>query len=371
MSDFKKLGINKDYIKALEELDIVSPTEIQKSTIPFLLKNKEDFIGLAQTGTGKTVAFGIPLLDKINAKDNRVQAIVLAPTRELVLQIKKQFFKFTKYSERIFLEAVYGGEKIDIQKARLSRPTHIIIATPGRLLDFINQNLVKLDSVKTVVLDEADEMLSMGFKSQLESILSKVPEYKKTWLFSATMGRDIQKIVKNYMSNNPKQIVVKDFGLTNKNISHQFVKCTTSQKFNNIFMFIKSQKNNRGIVFCNTKSNADTLTRQLLSKNISVDVLQGDLTQKEREKVMRAFKNEKIQVLVSTDVSARGIDVKDLGYVLHQQLPIQTEYYTHRSGRTARAGKKGVSLAFVAEKEMKNMYNIEKKLNIKFSKTII
>lgn len=371
MSTFKELGVKSDYIKGLNELEIVQPTEIQELAIPYLLKVKEDFIGLAQTGTGKTAAFGLPLLNQIKVEEKKIQALILAPTRELVQQIKKQLFKFTKYTDRIFLEAVYGGEKIDIQIKKLGRPTHVIIATPGRLVDLINQKVIKLDNVKTVVLDEADEMLSMGFKSQLDAILSKTPNNKKTWLFSATMGKDVQRIVKNYMANNPKQVVVKSYGLVNENISHQFVNCTASQKLNSMIQFIKSQNGNRGIIFCNTKSNADTLAKQLIAKNISADALQGDLTQKEREKVMRAFKNESIQILVSTDVSARGIDVKDLGYVLHQQLPVQTEYYTHRSGRTARAGKKGISLAFVTEKEMQSMHNVEKKLKIRFSKTSV
>jgi ATP-dependent RNA helicase DeaD len=214
-------------------------------------------------------------------------------------------------------------------------------------------------------------MLSMGFKSQLDAILSTTTIEKKTWLFSATMGKEVQQIVKNYMKNNPKQVVVKSYGLTNENISHQFYQCTNAQKTHSMIQFINSQGGNRGIIFCNTKSNADTLSKQLIAKNISADALQGDLTQKERDKVMRAFKNESIQILVSTDVSARGIDVKDLGFVMHQQLPIQSEYYTHRSGRTARAGKKGVSLAFIAEKEMPSLQNIERKLGIKFSKTTV
>lgn len=371
MSTFKELGVKDDYIKGLNELGIETPTEIQEMAIPYLMKVKEDFIGLAQTGTGKTAAFGLPLLNQIKVEDKKIQTLILAPTRELVQQIKKQLFKFTKYTDRIFLEAVYGGEKIDIQIKKLGRPTHVIIATPGRLVDLINQNVIKLDNVKTVVLDEADEMLSMGFKSQLDAILSKTPHNKKTWLFSATMGKDVQRIVKDYMASNPKQVVVKSYGLVNENISHQYTTCTNSQKLNSMIQFIKSQNGSRGIVFCNTKSNADTLAKQLIAKNISADALQGDLTQKEREKVMRAFKNESIQILVSTDVSARGIDVKDLGYVMHQQLPIQTEYYTHRSGRTARAGKKGISLAFVTEKEMQSMHNVEKKLKIKFSKTSV
>lgn len=371
MSNFKDLGVKSGFIEGLTELGIHEPTEIQEQAIPYLIKVKEDFIGLAQTGTGKTAAFGLPLLQQINPKEKSVQGLILAPTRELVQQIKKQLFKFTKYSDKIFLEAVYGGEKIDIQKNRLRRPTHIIIATPGRLVDLINQKIIDLHNVKTVVLDEADEMLSMGFKSQLDAILSTTTIEKKTWLFSATMGREVQQIVKNYMKNNPKQVVVKSYGLTNENISHQFYQCTNAQKLNSMIQFIKSQDGNRGIIFCNTKSNADTLSKQLIAKNISADALQGDLTQKERDKVMRAFKNESIQILVSTDVSARGIDVKDLGFVMHQQLPIQSEYYTHRSGRTARAGKKGVSLAFIAEKEMSSLQNIERKLGIKFSKTTV
>lgn len=371
MSNFKDLGVKSEFIEGLTELGILEPSEIQEQAIPYLIKVKADFIGLAQTGTGKTAAFGLPLLQQIDTKEKVIQGLILAPTRELVQQIKKQLFKFTKYSDKVFLEAVYGGEKIDLQKDRLRRPTHIIVATPGRLVDLINQKVINLNHVKTVVLDEADEMLSMGFKEQLDAILKTTPEQKKTWLFSATMGKEVQQIVKNYMSSNPKQVIVESYGLTNENISHQYVQCTSAQKVMSMIQFIKGQEGNRGIIFCNTKSHADTLSKQLIAKNISADALQGDLTQKERDKVMRAFKNESIQVLVSTDVSARGIDVKDLAFVLHHQLPVQTEYYTHRSGRTARAGKKGISLAFIAEKEMTSMQNIERKLGIKFSKTSV
>ncbi len=372
MGSFKDLGVKLDLIQGLEELGIKTPTEIQEQSIPYLIKVKEDFIGLAQTGTGKTAAFGLPLLQQIDSDKKKVQGLILAPTRELVQQIKKQLSKFTKYSnDKVFLEAVYGGEKIDIQIGRLRRSTHIIIATPGRLVDLINQKIVDLSDVKTVVLDEADEMLSMGFKSQLDQILNTTSGKRKTWLFSATMGKEVQKIVSNYMAKNPKQIVVKSYGLVNENISHQYMVCSESQKLHNMVEFIKAQNGGRGIIFCNTKSHANTLAKQLIAKNVSTDALQGDLTQKERDKVMRAFKNETLQILVSTDVSARGFDVKDLGFVLHLQLPIQTEYYTHRSGRTARAGKKGVSLAFITEKERPSMTNIERKLGIKFSKTTV
>ncbi len=369
MTTFADIGVSKDLRQGLTELGINNPTEIQEEAIPFLLKTNGDFIGLAQTGTGKTAAYGLPILQRINPGEKTIQALILAPTRELVQQIKKQLFKFTKYTDRIFVEGVYGGEKIDIQLGRLKRPTHIVVATPGRLIDLLNRKALNLEQINTLVLDEADEMLSMGFKKELDNILERTGEGKKKWLFSATMGREILGIVNRYMAHDAHQIVVDASSLVNANIKHQYVVSPDHEKLNRIILFLKSQEEERGIIFCRTKAGAETLAKQLKSRNFKVDALQGDLTQKEREKVMRAFKNETLQFLISTDVSARGIDVKDLAFVLHHQLPEQLEYYVHRSGRTARAGKKGISLALVTENERKKIKPMERQLGIKFSQT--
>jgi ATP-dependent RNA helicase DeaD len=368
MATFSALGIKKEYIKSIKEIGILNPSEIQEKTIPVLLKKKTDFIGLAQTGTGKTAAFGLPVLHQIDAKNDNIQALILSPTRELVQQIKKQLFKFTKYSEdRIFLEAVFGGEKIDRQMNNLKRTTHIVVATPGRLIDLIERGAVDISHVKTVVLDEADEMLSMGFKQDLNRILKFTTKLdRKTWLFSATMPEEIKRIVKTYMDANAPRVEINRNTLVNANIRHQFARTTLKEKIDDIITFLEKRGNERGIIFCRTKAGAQNFAKQLQEEGFSIAALEGDMQQKERDKVMRAFKNESLQYLVSTDVSARGIDVKDLSFVIHHQLPEQLEYYTHRSGRTARAGKSGTSLAFILPSEIEKIHQIQKELNIKF-----
>ncbi|MCG1036727.1 DEAD/DEAH box helicase [Polaribacter sargassicola] len=373
MSTFSTLGIHKNYIKAIKELGIKAPTEIQEKAIPVLLKGSTDFIGLAQTGTGKTAAFGLPILTKIDAKSDNIQALILSPTRELVQQIKKQLFKFTKYNEdRIFVEAVFGGEKIDRQMNNLKRTTHIVVATPGRLIDLIERGSVDISHVKTVVLDEADEMLSMGFKQDLNRILKFTTKTdRKTWLFSATMPDEIKRIVKTYMDANAPRVEINRSSLVNANIRHHFAKTTLKEKVGDIVTFLEKRQDQRGIIFCRTKAGAQSLASFLIEEGFSAAALEGDMQQKERDKVMRAFKKETLQYLVSTDVSARGIDVNGLEFVIHHQLPEQLEYYTHRSGRTARAGKTGVSLAFILPSELEKIHQLQKELNIKFSEVTV
>ncbi len=364
---FKQLGVRKDFIEGLAELGIKIPTEIQKETIPILLQEKTDFIGLAQTGTGKTAAFGLPILQQIDASQPLVQALILSPTRELVQQIKKQLFKFTKYAtDKIFVEAVFGGEKIDKQINNLRRPTHVIVATPGRLIDLIERKSINLRNIQTVVLDEADEMLSMGFKQELNKILEYTSGSRKTWLFSATFPEEIQRIVKTYMEGDIARVEVNKKSLVNANITHQFKMTTLANKLDVLINLLESKGDERGILFCRTKLGAQKLASELREEGFSVGALEGDMQQRERDKVMRAFKKENLQYMVSTDVSARGIDVQGLGFIIHHQLPEKIEYYTHRSGRTARAGKKGFSIALVLHSEMQQIYDIEKKLNIKF-----
>jgi len=368
MSTFRDLGVRKEFIDSLKELNIITPSDIQEKTIPVLLKSEKDFVGLAQTGTGKTVAFGLPILHKIDPSDDSVQALILSPTRELVQQIKKQLFKFTKHSQdKIFVEAVYGGEKIDRQINNLKRTTHVIVATPGRLIDLIERGEVNLKNVKNVVLDEADEMLSMGFKQDLNRILKYTSGIGNVWLFSATMPDEIQKIIKKYMSPNAVRVSVNPNSLVNENITHQYIKTTIKEKTELIVSFLEKRPNDRGIIFCRTKAGTQNLTAQLKEEGFAVEALEGNMQQKERDKAMRAFKNGSIQCLISTDVSARGIDVNNLAFVLHHQLPDQLEYYTHRSGRTARAGKTGFSLAFILPYELEEIHKIQKELGIKFT----
>ncbi|TAF83840.1 MAG: DEAD/DEAH box helicase, partial [Sphingobacteriales bacterium] len=332
---FDQLQIYPHLIKGLTELNIINPTEIQVKSIPSLIKYDLDFVGQAQTGTGKTAAYGLPILQNIDTKNPKIQAIILSPTRELAQQIAKQLFKFTKYaSQKIFVEAVFGGEKIDVQISALRRPTHILVATPGRLIDLLNRKMVDISHAITLVLDEADEMLSMGFKPDIDKILLHTANRQNMWLFSATIPDTIQQIINTYMRTNVLSVKVEKKDVVNAAISHQYVIADIPQKLNVLLKFLKTQHQTRGIIFCKTKAAAQNLAQQLIAKNIAVDALHGDLGQRDREKVMRAFKNEKLLILIATDVAARGIDIQNLAFVVQYQLPEQIEYYTHRSGRT-------------------------------------
>ena len=372
MASFSELGIHKNYVKSLKELGIKAPTEIQEQAIPILIQSKTDLVGLAQTGTGKTAAYGLPVLHRINPKKAEIQALILSPTRELVQQIKKQLFKFTKYNDtKIFCEGVYGGEKIDIQIKNLKRTTHIIVATPGRLVDLINREVIESQNVETLVLDEADEMLSIGFKDDLTTILKTTKASKNTWLFSATMPESLKDIVKRYIKPDAVRLEINRNSLVNANISHSFIETTIQNKINVLVSVLEERTEERGIIFCKTKAGTQALTHQLQQEGFNVGALEGDMQQRDREKVMRAFKNTSVQILISTDVSARGIDVNNLGFVIHYQLLEHLEYYTHRSGRTARAGKKGESIALVLSNEVSRVQEIEKALGIKIKQKTV
>lgn len=368
VSDFLQLGIGSNYIKAINELNIQVPTPVQNQVIPILLKKKIDIVVQSQTGTGKTAAFGLPILHHIQPENNRIQALVLCPTRELGQQIGKQFFKFTKYSkDKIFMEVVYGGEHISKQLSRLSRTTHVLVATPGRLIDLLARKVIDLSAVRMLVLDEADEMLNMGFKKELETILDQVPQNRNTWLFSATIPKDLKVIISQYLKADAQYIQVSKNEIVNQNIEHQYVIVRIHDKLDVLIEFLKSQGNARGIIFCTTKKSTTTLAKQLKAKNYSCDALQGDMPQKEREKVLRGIKNKSLQILVSTDVSARGIDIEGLNYVVHYELPTQLEFYTHRSGRTARGGKRGMAISLVTFNELNTLKSIERDLGIRIN----
>jgi ATP-dependent RNA helicase DeaD len=363
---FSDLGVSEKFIKALQEINIITPTEIQEKAIPFLIEKGTDFIGQAQTGTGKTAAYGLPVLQAINPDKPHIQALILSPTRELGQQIAKQLFKFTKHiPKKIFIESVYGGAHIEEQISSLRRPTHIVVATPGRLVDLLERKAIDLSFIKTLVLDEADEMLSMGFKKELDNILKFTAGKRHTWLFSATMPPEIKKIISGYMAPNALRIEVNKNDITNRDIEHKFLVCTNEEKPDVLFQFIQSQGANRGLIFCRTKAEAQSVSNKLIGRKINTDALHGDMLQKERDKVMRAFKNSKLQILVATDLAARGIDVSELAFVVHYQLPEKTEYYTHRSGRTGRAGNKGISLSMISTKEQSELRNLERALGIK------
>ena len=371
MNNFQELGIDEQFIKALTENNIQTPTEIQQKAIPFLLQAAgKDFIGQAQTGTGKTAAYGLPILQQVNPDLKQIQALIISPTRELAQQIAKQLFKFTKYADKkIFTEAVYGGEKIDLQISRLRRATHVVVSTPGRLIDLLERNAINLENVKTVVLDEADEMLSMGFKADVDKILGYTNSKKSnTWLFSATMPIALKEIIDEFMDDDAFTVTVSKDNVVNEAISHKYLIADIKDKVDVLSRFLKAQGEKRGIIFCRTKAGTQNLEKQLQAKNIKAEAIHGDLGQRDRDRVMRLFKSKRLQILIATDISARGIDVDNLAYVLHYQLPDQLEYYTHRSGRTARAGREGFSIAFVAPSELNKIADLERDLKINFEK---
>jgi len=370
LTTFKELGLSDDILKAITELGFEKPSDIQTQAIPTLLSEDTDFIGLAQTGTGKTAAFGLPLLQRIDPSKKHTQALVLAPTRELGQQIADQLYKYSKYMARVNVLPVYGGTPIYNQIKELRKPTHVIIATPGRLIDLIKRKAVNLQNLEMLILDEADEMLNMGFKEEIDEILSYASEDKYTWLFSATMAKEIKKIVKKYMDE-PVEVKVNTKNEVNANIDHQYVLVRNHDKMEAMTRFIDLNQELRGVVFCRTKRDTQNLAEDLAKAGYQADALHGDLSQAQRDRVMRRFKAHDLRILVATDVAARGIDVDDLTHVFHFTLPDQNEYYTHRSGRTARAGKKGISITFISGRETYRIYSLERLLGIQFTKVQI
>lgn len=366
MNNFAKLGLSENILEVLNQLGFTNPTPIQEQAIPILLsKDPTDFIGLAQTGTGKTAAFGLPLIDLIDENDKSTQAIIMAPTRELGQQTAKQVKDFCQNNKSVNVEVVYGGANITTQIKALKRPTQIVVATPGRLIDLIKRKAVNLNQVNYVILDEADEMLNMGFKEDIDKILSYTPDHRKTWLFSATMPAEIRKIVNKYM-HQPAEVSIDTKQKTNADIEHQFVITKTANKLPALRRFLDIQPDMRGIMFCRTKRETQEIADTLSQLGYAVEALHGDMSQGQRDTVMRKFKNRSMQLLIATDVAARGIDVNDLTYVIHHTLPDQLESYTHRSGRTGRAGNKGISLVFINPREGRKIKDLEKKLKVQF-----
>ena len=367
MSLFSQLGVPDDLVRGLDALGISTPTSIQTSAIPYLIKDGGDLVAQAQTGTGKTAAFGLPLLTKMDPANPSLQGLVIAPTRELAKQIGKALFQYTKFCpEKIFVEVTGGGEKIDLQVHRLKRPTHIVVATPGRLFDLLKLDALRLDTVKHLVLDEADEMLSMGFRDEVVRIVKLTTSRRSTWLFSATFPDKIKRLITDSMSGSPKLIKVEKAKVVNRNISHRFVVCDREDKDDWIANYLQTQKAERGLIFCRTRAGAVKLGSELEKRGISADVLQGDLSQKDRDKVMRGFKKERTRFLIATDVAARGIDVEGLNFVIHRQLPEQKQYYTHRAGRTARAGRTGISICLIEPDERPDITELEQELGLNF-----
>ncbi|GAB4243092.1 MAG: DEAD/DEAH box helicase [Ekhidna sp.] len=363
---FKDLGLYPNTLQALDKLGFTDPTPVQSEAIPLLLKNDPtDFIGLAQTGTGKTAAFGLPLIELIDVDNPVTQALIMAPTRELGQQTAAQLVDFAAMHGKLNVEVVYGGAAITNQIKALRKPTQIVVATPGRLLDLIKRKAIQLNNISHVVLDEADEMLNMGFKEAIDEILSFTPETKSTWLFSATMPPEIKKIVKKYMVQ-PLEVAINQEQKSNEDITHQYVITKSANKIPALRRFLDIEPKMRGVMFCRTRRETQEIADKLNDLGYSAEPLHGELSQQQRDAAMKRFKARSMQLLIATDVAARGIDVNDLTHVIHHTLPDQLEVYTHRSGRTGRAGKKGKSLVFINPREGKKIEAIGRKLNVKF-----
>ena len=365
MTDFKELGVNNELCKAIEELGFKKPTEVQKESIPFLLTENEDLIALAQTGTGKTAAFGLPAIQQVDVENKNVQVIILCPTRELCIQICKDLESYSKYVKGVKLISVYGGTNIETQIKSLKKGVQIVVGTPGRTKDLLKRKNLKLEIVNKVILDEADEMLSMGFKDDLDFILDKTSSNRQTMLFSATISKEVKSISKKYMRD-AKEITVSKVNSTAKNIEHHIYNVSSRNKYEALKRIADFNPNIYGIVFCRTKRHTKDIANKFMAEGYNADAIHGDLSQNQRDEVMQRFRNKSLQILIATDVAARGLDVDDITHVINYSLPDDPEVYVHRSGRTARAGKSGISIAISNDSERRKIKSIEKKGAIKF-----
>ncbi|MDQ2753361.1 MAG: DEAD/DEAH box helicase [Bacteroidota bacterium] len=367
MTTFEELGLSEPLVKATSDLGFENPTEIQEKAIPVLLSGTKDLIGLAQTGTGKTAAYGLPLLQLIDAEKKHPQALIVCPTRELCIQIVSEIELFKKYMRSIHVVAVYGGASIGTQIRDLKRGVQIVVATPGRLIDLIERKAINLEQIQYVVLDEADEMLNMGFQDDIEFILQNTPKRESTWLFSATMPAEIRKVSKRYMKE-PFEILIGKANTGNKNIDHQYFVTASHQRYETLKRLIDFNPGIYGLIFTRTKLDAQEVAEKLTREGYDIDALHGDLTQAQRDKVMGQFRDKSLQLLIATDVAARGIDVKDITHVINYELPDDVEIYTHRSGRTGRAGAVGISMSIVHSREIGKLRQIERMVQSQFHK---
>ena len=379
MKTFEELGVSEDIRHAIEEMGFVQPMPVQEEVIPYLLGNRHDVIALAQTGTGKTAAFGIPVLQRIAETPHPQMgvigrglphALILAPTRELCLQIADDLRDFAKYLDGIHIEAVYGGASIEQQIRALRKGVQVIVATPGRLIDLMKRGVAKLDDVHNVVLDEADEMLNMGFQESIDEILESVPEERNTLLFSATMSKDIERIAKGYLHDH-KEIVVGSRNEGAEHVNHIYYMVNAKDKYLALKRLVDYYPRIFAIIFCRTKLETQEVADKLIKDGYNAESLHGDLSQQQRDQTMQKFRQHTVQLLVATDVAARGLDVDDLTHVINYGLPDDIENYTHRSGRTGRAGKKGTSISIVHSREKFKIRNIEKEIGKKFEEGII
>ncbi|NBR36274.1 MAG: DEAD/DEAH box helicase [Chitinophagales bacterium] len=367
MNTFESLGLNGELLTAVQALGFTEPTPIQQKAIPVLLQGTRDFIGLAQTGTGKTAAFGLPLLQLIRRQDRYPQALIICPTRELCLQITGDLDKFKGKNSAISVTAVYGGASIVMQIKDLKRGTHIVVATPGRLIDLIERKAIRLEEIQYVVLDEADEMLNMGFKEDIEFILKNTPKRESTWLFSATMPAEIRQVSKRYMEQ-PFEVTIGKVNAGNASIDHQYYLTQHHNRYEVLKRIIDFNPGIYGIIFARTKADAQNIAEKLIREGYDIDSIHGDLSQPQRDKVMGLFRDKSIRLLVATDVAARGIDVQGITHVINYELPDDTEVYTHRSGRTGRAGRSGLCVSIVTPKEQFRLRQVEKLINNRFHK---
>lgn len=368
MSTFESLGLSQQITEAVGAIGFETPTAIQQQAIPHLLSGEEDFIGLAQTGTGKTAAFGLPLIQRTDTMLPFIQSLVLAPTRELCLQICRELESFASNQPGLKLLAVYGGADIVRQMKGLERGVHILVATPGRLRDLMRRGKVDFAHLQHVVLDEADEMLNMGFKEEIDDILQSVPENRRTWLFSATMPKEVRRISEDYMEN-PFELSVGQQNTSNADISHRFVFLRPAERYEALRRFIDFNSGLFALVFVRTRRDAAEVAERLTQDGYRADALHGDLSQHQRDRVMGAFRNRHLRILVATDVAARGIDVDDITHVFHFNIPDDIAFYTHRSGRTGRAGKKGESIILAHPKDKHLLKKLEKTVKIKLEPT--
>jgi ATP-dependent RNA helicase DeaD len=367
MTTFEGLGLDPRLVQATDALGFKQPTPIQEQAIPVLLSGTKDLVGLAQTGTGKTAAFGLPLLQLVDAAQRFPQALVVCPTRELCMQIVNEVEQFKQFLPGMHVLAVYGGTSIGLQIKDLRRGVQIVVATPGRLIDLIERKAINLEQIKFVVLDEADEMLNMGFQDDIEFILQNTPKRDATWLFSATMPSEIRRVSKKYMQA-PMEITVGRMNTANKNIDHQFYVTSAHQRYETLKRIIDFNPGIYGIIFTRTKADAQNIAEKLTREGYDIDALHGDLTQQQRDKVMGEFREKTLQLLIATDVAARGIDVQGISHVINYELPDDVEVYTHRSGRTGRAGNTGIALSIVHSREIGKLRQIERIVQVPFHK---
>lgn len=368
MNTFKASGIAEPLIRALSEMGIHTPTPVQRQAIPVLLKQQSDFIGQAPTGTGKTAAFGLPLLSRIDPAVNFIQALVIAPTRELAQQLAEQFEQFARYLPAIRIETLSGGAPVKPQIKALKQGVHIVVATPGRLVDLLKQEAIDLGRLNYLVLDEADEILKLGFRPALDEIIRHLPPAHTSWLFSATMSAEVKQVINTYLKPGRQELKLANAPETTAKTDHRYLLLDPIEKLDILMHFLNEHEEGRGIIFCRTKASVQKLAKQLAISRFSAGALHGDLPQGLRDRVMEQFHEEKIRILVATDLAARGIDVDDLAFIIHYHLPELAEVYTHRSGRTARAGKSGSSLTFVFPEELDKLKEIEQELGIKILK---